>query len=389
MKTERLFYKDVYLKEFDGKVLSCVEQEGTFRVILDQTAFYPEGGGQPAEGGVLGGVKVLDVREEEDAIVHILEGPLEEGEVVRGRIDWDRRFRYMQQHSGEHVVSGLIHADFGYDNVGFHMGSDFITIDLNGMLKEEELSVIEAKANAYIWRNEEVHIFYPGTEELKSLPYRSKKELTGQVRLVEFPGADLCACCGTHVSHTGEIGLIKLISVKKFRDGVRIEMLCGQDAFSYLNKHYAQNSRVAVELSVKPEETYTAVTHLEEEIQKLKYEITAIKQAGYQKTAQGCKEKGNVLLFEEAMNPTDLRRQADLILDLCGGICAIFSGNDQDGYKYAVGERDGNVRDLVKEMNTALKGRGGGKPFFAQGSLQASGESVIEFFLEKGFTQIL
>lgn len=385
MKTERLFYENVYLKEFDGKVLSCQEQEGTFQIILNQTAFYPEGGGQPAEGGTLGGRKVLDVMEEGESIVHILDGPLEEGTLVHGQINWDRRFQLMQQHSGEHIVSGLIHGRFGYDNVGFHMGSDFITIDLNGMITEEELARIEQEANSYIWTNAPVEVFYPSKEELEALPYRSKKELTGQVRLVRFPGADLCACCGTHVTHTGEIGLIKLVSVKKFREGVRIEMLCGKDAFDYLQTHCRQNSQVAVELSVKPEETFQAVSRLEQEIQNLKYQLGALKQVGYEKTAAACEGKGNVVLFEDSMDSNDLRRQADLIMDTCGGICAIFSGNDVDGYKYAIGERDGNVRELVKEMNGKLEGRGGGKPFFAQGSLKAEKEAVVRFFDEKGF----
>ncbi|MDO4975905.1 MAG: alanine--tRNA ligase-related protein [Eubacteriales bacterium] len=388
MKTDRLFYENVYLKEFNGKVLSCVEQEGTFRVILDQTAFYPEGGGQPAEGGQLDDIEVFDVQEIDGEIVHFLKAPLEPGTTVHGVIDWERRFQLMQQHSGEHIVSGLIHKKFGYDNVGFHMGSDFMTIDLNGMITPEELVEIEKEANAYIYSNAKVHVFYPNEEEKKALPYRSKKELTGQVRLVEFPGADLCACCGLHVTYTGEIGLIKLISVKKFREGVRIEMLCGKDAFDYLNVHFQQNSQIAVALSVKPEETFEAVKRQGKEAFDRKNEVNALKQASYQCTAKICSGKGNVMIFEENLDAQDIRKCADTILDSCGGICALFSGDDQNGYKYALGERNGNVRELVKEMNEALQGRGGGKPFFAQGSLKGSKKEVISFFAEKEFTLI-
>lgn len=386
MKTERLFYNDVYLKEFQGKVLSCQEQEGTFRVVLDRTAFYPEGGGQPADQGSLDGKKVIDVVEEGEEIVHILCEPLETGKKVEGIIDWDRRFRLMQQHSGEHIVSGMIHHAFGYDNVGFHMGSDFITIDLNGIITEEELSRIEEKANEYIWTNRKVNIFYASEEEKETLPYRSKIEIQGPVRLVEFPGADLCACCGTHVACTGEIGLIKLVSVKHFREGVRIEMLCGKDAFRYLCDHYEQNSRIAVELSLKPKETYEAVRRLEGEILDLKNTINNMKRQGFETRARQCQGKGDVLLFLDCMDSNDLRRQADAVMDTCGGKCAVFSGSDREGYKYAVGERDGNVRDLVKEMNGELQGRGGGKPFFAQGSLSASQKEIITFFESKGFT---
>ena len=304
---------------------------------------------------------------------------------MTGQIDWDRRFRLMQQHSGEHIISGIIHNTFGYDNVGFHMGSDFITIDLNGIITEEELIRIEEKANEYIWTNQKVNIFYASEEEKETLPYRSKIEIQGPVRLVEFPGADLCACCGTHVTHTGEIGLIKLISVKHFREGVRIEMLCGKDAFRYLCDHYEQNSRIAVELSLKPKETYEAVKRLESEILDLKNTINNMKREGFDSMARRCQGKGNVFLFVNGMDSNDLRRQADAIMDTCGGACAVFSGTDQDGYKYAVGERNGNVRDLVKEMNGELHGRGGGKPFFAQGSLAGKKEEILAFFGARKF----
>ena len=387
MKTERLFYEDVCLKEFEGKVLSCLEQEGTFQVILDRTAFYPEGGGQPAEGGTLGGRKVLNVVEDGEEIIHITDGPLEPGTTVTGRINWERRFRLMQQHSGEHIVSGLIHKKFGYDNVGFHMGSEFITIDLNGLITPDQLKELEEEANDYLWTNRKVKVFIATEEEARSLPYRSKKELEGEVRLVEFPGADLCACCGTHVEYTGQIGLIKLVSVRHFREGVRIEMLCGKDALEYLNLHYSQNSEIGVELSVKPWDTCQAVKRLEQEILEGKNALNGMKQKIFSQTAEACRDRGNLFLFVDSMDANDLRRMADRILDTCGGICAVFSGDDKEGYKYALGQRDGDVRDLLKKMNLALKGRGGGKPFFAQGSLKGKKEEIREFFRGEGFAQ--
>ncbi len=386
MRTERLFYQDVCLKEFHGKVLSCREQEGTFRIVLDRTAFYPEGGGQPSDRGILGERRILDVMEEGETIVHVADGPLEEGAEVLGRIDWDRRFALMQQHSGEHIVSGLIHRRFGYDNVGFHMGSDFVTIDLNGIISPEQLEELEKEANEYIWQNHTVKVFIPTDREIKALSYRSKKELEGRVRLVEFPGADLCACCGTHVSSTGEIGLVKLVSVRHFREGVRIEMLCGREAFSYLNLHWDQNSRIGVELSVKPEDTWRAVKRLKEEIMEGKNALNSLKQSIYLRMAEQCRDKGDALIFVRDMDSNDIRRQADYILDTCGGICAVFSGSDTEGYKYAIGERNGDVRSLVKDVNRVLGGRGGGKPFFAQGSVTGSKEGITLFFREKGFS---
>ncbi len=386
MRTERLFYQDVCLKEFHGKVLSCREQGGTFRIVLDRTAFYPEGGGQPSDRGILGERRILDVIEEGEAIVHVADGPLEEGAEVLGRIDWDRRFALMQQHSGEHIVSGLIHRRFGYDNVGFHMGSDFVTIDLNGLISPDQLKELEKEANEYIWQNHEVRVFTPSDREIEALSYRSKKELEGQVRLVEFPEADLCACCGTHVLNTGEIGLVKLVSVRHFREGVRIEMLCGREAFSYLNLHWDQNSRIGVELSVKPEDTWRAVKRLKEEIMEGKNALNSLKQSIYLRMAEQCREKGDALIFVCDMDSNDIRRQADYILDTCGGICAVFSGSDIEGYKYDIGERDGDVRSLVKDVNRVLGGRGGGRPFFAQGSVTGSKEGITLFFREKGFS---
>lgn len=388
MKTERLFYENVYLKEFNGKVLSCREQDGAFLVVLDRTAFYPEGGGQPAEGGWLGDCQVLDVKEDGEEIVHITDKPLKVGEEVSGKINWERRFQLMQQHSGEHIVSGIIHNMFGYDNVGFHMGSEFITIDLNGMINEEQMSLIEKKANEYIWGNHEVRVFLPSEEERQNLPYRSKKELTGEVRLVEFPGADLCACCGTHVSYTGEIGLVKLVSVKKFREGVRMEMLCGKDAFDYLNINYQQNSQIAVAMSVKVDGTVEAINRQAREIADLKNELYLLKQESFKKTASNCQNKGDVLLFEENLDGGDLHRLADGILDCCGGICALFSGNDETDYKFALGLRDGDVRALLNEMKAELGCRGGGKPFFAQGSVKCPKDKIVAFFQKKNFLLI-
>ena len=208
-ETRKLYYEDVYKKEFTAKVLECRECEKGFEIILDQSAFYPEGGGQPCDLGTLNGIAVLDVQEKDREIVHYTKEAVEAGSEVIGKIDWDRRFDLMQQHSGEHIVS-----------VGFHMSSDVLTVDLSGVLTEAQLAEIEAETNQKIWENSEVEITYPSKEELEKLSYRSKKELTGQVRLVRFPGSDLCACCGTHVTHTGEIGAVKILTVENFHEGI-------------------------------------------------------------------------------------------------------------------------------------------------------------------------
>lgn len=389
MKTERLYYINIYDTDFDARVISCGKDEKGCFVILDRTLFYPEGGGQPSDRGRLGEAIVIDVQEKDGELLHYVDTPLKEERTVSGSIDWERRFDLMQQHSGEHIVSGLVHAQYGYDNVGFHMGEEFITIDFNGMLTMEQVEALEQKANSYIWQNRKVHSFVATEEEKTTLPYRSKKELTGEVRLVEFPGADLCACCGTHVENTGEIGLVKLVSCHKFKQGVRIEMLSGKRAWQYMNLHWQQNSQISTALSVKPGETLAAVKREQEEIFQLKGRIMELEQDRYERIAGKCQGKGNVLLFEEGLSGVEIRKCTDAVLDTCGGICVLLSGNDKEGYKYAVGERDGDIRALVKKMNEALQGRGGGKPFFAQGSLQASRQEVEGFFEEMGQMTLL
>lgn len=391
--TKRLYYEDVYIKEFSAKVVECRKEEKGFQVILDQSAFYPEGGGQPSDLGILGDTAVTDVQEKNGELIHYVKSELEPGTEVIGKIDWQRRFDLMQQHSGEHIVSGLVHEAYGYNNVGFHMSSDVITIDFSGVLDEKQLAEIEEKTNRNIWEDNPVEIFYPDKEELAALPYRSKKELTGEVRLVEFPGGDLCACCGLHVESTGEIGLVKLLSVKHFREGVRIEMAAGKRALGLLHQHLEANSRVASMLSVKPDGTPAAVQRLQDEIYSLKGQILALRQQQFAMRARQCEGKGNVLLLEHALDAADIRKEADAVLDVCGGICVVIALEDSQkdpekkntGGKYAAGQRNGDVRALVKEMNETLSGRGGGKPFFAQGSLQADRAVIKSFFEEKGF----
>lgn len=382
MNTRRLFYEDVYIKEFEAIVLSCEEKDGKYYVILNETAFYPEGGGQPADKGTIENIPVVDVQYVDGELCHIMESPLEEGAQVVGRIDWDWRFDLMQQHSGEHIVSGMIHEKYGYENVGFHMGEEVITIDLSGMLNWQQVQEIENKVNNYIWTNQQVNIFYPDERQRKLIPFRSKKELTGEIRLVEFPGADLCACCGLHVTHASQIGLVKILSCKKFREGVRLEMLSGKRALNYLSSSTEQNSQVAVSLSVKEKETKDAVQRLLNEVYELKGKLAAEKQKNFERQAAACKDKGNVLLIEDEMEATEIRKCTDAILHTCGGTAALFAGNDTEGYKYAIGELDGNVRELVKQVNKELDGRGGGKSFFAQGSVKA-GKKQIERLFQK------
>jgi len=377
---EKLYEQNPFLTRFSAVVESCTQSKKGWDVVLDQTAFYPEGGGQPYDLGTLDGVKVLEVHEREGRVVHTCDGALAVGGIVEGAIDWDRRFDLMQHHSGEHIVSGIAHSKWGCDNVGFHMGADVITIDLNTLITEEPLRELEEEVNRYIWEDHPIRIDFPTPEELEILPYRSKKALSGRVRIVSFPGADMCACCGTHVATSGQVGLGKLLSVQKFREGVRIELVCGKRAFAYLSRVLEQNHQVSNLLSAKVMETAGAVQRLQEENEQLKSRIYAMEENQFSALAQELADKGSVTLFQDGLTPDGLRRLCDKVLQSCGGRCACFSGDEETGYKYAIGEQDGDLRALVKELNQTLNGRGGGKPGFAQGSVRAPRAEIEAFF---------
>jgi len=377
--TKKLYYTDPFLRAFSARVVSCEAVKGGFAVVLDETAFYPEGGGQSADHGTLGMVNVLDVHEKDGEIVHLCDGAFEVGETVRGEIDWARRFDHMQQHSGEHICSGLICARFGCDNVGFHMGADVVTIDFNADIAWDDLMEIERRANEYICEDHPIDVnFYRGAA-LDAVEYRSKKPLDGDVRIVAFPGADCCACCGTHVARSGQVGVVKFLSCQKFREGVRIELLCGARAYRYLSATWEQNLRVAQSLSAKPTESARAVERMEAELGALKLRAARLEGEVFAAVAARHANAGDVLLFEEDMSPESVRKLCDAVMNACGGRCAVFAGAD-GAWKYAVGQVDGDLRALVKEMNAALNGRGGGKPFFAQGSASAARKEIEAFF---------
>ncbi len=379
METTKLYYQDAFMREFDAVVLDCAAEKKGYLVTLDQTAFYPEGGGQPADHGTLGASQVLDVHEKDGVILHTCDKPLTVGETVHGILDWQRRFDHMQQHSGEHIVSGMLCSTFHCDNVGFHMGADTVIIDYNAEMNWEQVLEIEAQANRYIWENHPFIASYPSPEELKDLPYRSKKELTGPVRITQFPGADMCACCGTHVTTSAQVGLVKFLSCQKFRDGVRLELLCGKRAFDYLAMNWEQNSAVGRSLSVKPEGTTAAVSRVLGEVQQLKERCKTLEETSFAATAEKLAGQGDVLLVQGEMSGDSLRRLCDAVSGTCGGRCAAFAGSGEK-YQYAIIHPEHDIRELTKALNSALNGRGGGRGGFAQGSVQASEEAIRAFF---------
>lgn len=382
MQTEKLYNQNAHMRSFTARVLSCESAKGGYEVLLNRSAFYPEGGGQPGDHGTINGVAVLDTQERSGEIVHLCEAPLKVGEEAVCELDWKRRFDFMQLHSGEHIVSGIVHHRFGYNNVGFHMGADMVTIDFSGMLSEEELKSIEAEANEAVWANLPVVTTCPGPAELAEIPYRSKKELTGTVRIVTIPDVDICACCGTHVSCTGEIGLIKIFSCQKFHEGVRLEILCGRRAVEYVNALVEQNRRNSALLSEKPKETSQGVQRILDELSRTKYRCASLERRIVAAKAAELTGAGNVLLFENELSMEAVRLLAASGMECCGGICAVFCGDDANGYKYIIGLQNGSLQEFVKRLNAALRGRGGGKPGFVQGSAAAK-RSEIEAFWEE------
>lgn len=377
--TDKLFYKSVTDSEFEAEVKSCLKTEKGYQIILDRTLFYPEGGGQPADNGIIGNAEIYDVQDSNGEVVHYSDKPLEVGAKVKGSVDMDRRHRLMQQHSGEHIVSGLIHNKFGYDNVGFHMGSDCITIDFNGTLTEQDLDGIEKEANEIIYRDFEPHIFYPSSEELAKLAYRSKKELEGDVRIVSFAECDTCACCGLHVVRTGEIGIIKIIGFQKYKGGTRVSMLAGRQAYEDYAKKDSVVHGISTLLSSKPYEIKAAVEKLMNERNEIKEQLVSAKRKIFEMKMASVKDGEKCpVFFEDGLEPFELRLFADLLMEKFPS-AAVFCGNDEEGYKYAIGSNKADVVLFIKEANNALNGKGGGKGNMVQGSFAAKADEIERY----------
>ena len=382
--TRKLYYEDCHLTSFEAKVESCTETARGFEVILEATAFYPEGGGQACDLGTLGGAAVLDVQERGEEVVHLCDRPLETGAAVAGKIDYDRRFDLMQQHTGEHIVSGIIHRRYGYHNVGFHMGSEMIEIDFDGVVPAEDLAAIEREANAALWQNIPVKCWWPTQEELPHVFYRTKKALPWPVRVVEIPGFDSCACCGVHVAYTGEVGIIKILSCIKFHEGVRIEMLCGRRAYEYLSQVYDQNRLVSQTFSAKILQTGEAARRINEQLGQEKFRNAALEKRVFSGIAEAYAGKGDVVHFEDGLSSAGVRELTDAIAERCGGIAAVFSGTDEAGYNMCLIGKGIDVKPLGTDLSKALSGRGGGKPGSFQGSLKTTRQDIEVFFQNRG-----
>ena len=375
MHSVKKYYEDCHLRHFEATVTACEKTEKGYEIILDATAFYPEGGGQACDRGTLGSVRVLEVREEGESVIHLCDGPLMPGDIVEGSIDWERRFNQMQQHTGEHIVSGIVHRLYGFDNTGFHVGADVITVDFDGIIPQEDIPKIEAEANRVVWQNLTLRCWYPSEEELPNVGYRTKRALPWPVRIVEIPGVDKCACCGVQVAMTGEVGLVKLFSCVKFHQGVRIEMACGSRALALLNAAYDQNRQVSQAFSAKIFETGEAARAMNKRLADSEFRATGLQKQIFDQIAQGYRGKGNVLLHRPDCPPADLRELADRIADVCGGIAFLYSGSN-----ICLASRTDDLKEIGKELKARFNARGGGKPGFFQGTLTATVEELEAFF---------
>ena len=380
METKKLYYEDCLCKAFSATVLACTACDKGYWVELDTTAFFPGGGGQACDLGTLGDSQVLDMKEEGETVLHLCDAPLTVGMTVEGQLDWDRRLDQMQQHSGEHIVSGIIYALFGGHNVGFHVGADMVTIDFDCPIPTDALPEIERQTNIAIYENLPINCWYPPEDQLPYIHYRSKKALDWPVRLVQIPGYDSCACCGVHTAYTGQVGLVKLFSCVKFHQGVRIEMSCGQRALRYLSAVFNQNQQVCRAFSAKPLETGAAAQRMNDALAAEKFRATGLERLLFDQIAESYVNHMDVLYFADALQPGAVRELADRIAQKCSGIAAVFSGTDEAGYTVCLVSRSGSVAELGKAMNEALQGRGGGKPGFFQGSVKASRQAIADFF---------
>ena len=384
-ETEKLYDKDSHMKEFEALVTACEEDEksGGYKVILDRTAFFPEGGGQFGDVGRLDETEVTDTKERGGVIYHKTKEALEPGRRVKGKIDFAVRFDRMQQHSGEHILSGLVHNLYGYDNVGFHLGAEVTTLDFNGEMTEEQVKDLELRANQAVWEDVPVQVLYPTKEQLKNVDYRSKIEIEGQIRIVSIPGYDICACCAPHVDRTGEIGLVKIISCERHRGGCRMTILCGLRALADYRRKQLSVTEVSVALSAKPEKIGEAVLHVKEQLDRKKEQLNRM-QGLYlsQKLAQLTPGDKNVCIIEEELDNIAARNFVNSAMERCEGICGALIGTDEGGYHYILGSRTMDLRAFCKMLNERFQGKGGGKPEMVQGSLTGAAEEIRKVIME-------
>ena len=381
--TEKLYDADSYLTEFECKVISLYSDENYIYIETDRTAFFPEGGGQTSDIGYLGEVYVENVQEIDSKILHFVKNSVENAEKLKnkeilcGKIDFKKRFSDMQQHSGEHIVSGVVNSLYGYNNVGFHLGSEIVTLDFDGELNEDDICKVENLVNKAVWDNLEIKVLFPTDEELNAMTYRSKIEIEGQVRIVEIPGVDVCACCAPHVKRTGEIGIVRVVNCERYKGGTRVSILCGERALYDLRHKLGQNRLVSNLTSSKQDETAAAVARLKKENESLNYTIVGLTRELLALKSESIKEDSRIIVFDNKLQGKLLQDFAISLMDKASEFAACFCG-ENGSYRYCIVSKQVNLQGLCKALNGAFSGRGGGKPEIVQGSLSGDETAIRE-----------
>ncbi len=379
--TEKLYDLECYDTEFDATVLSCEALGDEYKIVLDRTLFFPEEGGQCADEGTIDGIDVCHVELCGDTIYHYLSSPFPEGAKVHGKINFALRFRNMQSHSGEHIICGVAHSLFGYDNVGFHLGKDYVTMDLNGPLTQDDINKIEYLANEAVVRNMPITARYLTEDEINTQTYRAKGSITNNVRVVTIGDVDRCACCAPHVKRTGEIGIIKILDAIHYKGGMRLNILCGFDALLDYGKRYMRSKEISSLISVKQEDIVEGVKKLQDDITNLKIklgektkEIIKFKMDAIEETDK------NICLFANDLDAGHLRLVANDLKKKAKGFAIVLSGDDDTGYRYIIISEDKDVSAITKEANLHLNGKGGGTGNMSSGTLRASMNNIKDFF---------
>lgn len=377
MATVKLYDENSYLAEFSATVIECKAENGKYKIMLDKTAFFPEAGGQKADTGYIGELPVLDVQIENENIYHYTNSPICVGDAVECRLNFSERYKKMQIHTGEHIVSGVMHSLYNLSNVGFHLGSDEVTLDFDAVLTREQLNRAEDLANEIIYKNVPIKCYYPDADMLSSLCYRSKKEIESDVRIVEIEGYDKCACCAPHVKFTGEVGIIKLTHFEKNKGGTRITMLCAADALNDYREKYRNVSEISALLCAKPDDTAEAVRALLEEKNELSSEITHLKHTLCELKAEGVEENGeSYIAFENGLTIPDIRNLANKILPKRPNVF-VFSKTRSGGYNFVCAGN--NMKEWLHRFSESFDTKGGGSDKMIQGTLRAKENEIREF----------
>ena len=378
--TEKLYDINSHLTEFEATVLESYPFADGFATILDRTAFFPEGGGQASDIGFIDDAKVYDVQINDEIIYHYTTKQFEKGVKVKGKIDFERRFDFMQQHSGEHIVSGVAHSLYGCENVGFHLGADIVTLDFDKPLSKEQILKIETLANEAIFKNVKFNTYYPDEQTLSTLNYRSKKEIQGAVRIVEIKDTDVCACCAPHVKEASEIGIIKLLDSEKLRGGVRIEMKCGKRALQDYNEKCDNVRKISSLLAVKQNEVAGGVERLLNTISDFKFKITGLKkQIIDSKVLNFENKKEKTAVFESDLEIKELQIYTDALYKQYGGIRAVFSPSD-NGFSFAICGENAELDEFFKNFRAEFTVKGGGRNGMVQGTVETTKENIENFF---------